>query len=132
MSKNNRALFIQFFNIYLTNAVFVYLFTYFNGHLQSNFLKFVFESIFYVLPYTLVNYIFVGLGSLYYLNREGSKFKYPTWLALIFLAFIDIVIFSRFFNNSDFLNILLRIVMTVLSYFMTDKILVRISKSEKE
>lgn len=102
---------------YIMNTVFVFVFSSMFGKASSiDFARFLPSSIFYVLPYTLIVFVLVGLGACYLIKLIYEEKKYLLFAPLLFLTGLDTVIFVKFFNNSEGSIILIRIAFLFSSY----------------
>lgn len=102
--------------MYSINTLFVFVFSLLNGQLENiNFIKFLPSSIFYVLPYTVIDFLLVGVAVSYLLKNMRIPFVI---IPLIFLTILDVVVFIQFFNNSKMSMILIRVLLLLTSYLM--------------
>ena len=102
---------------YIMNTIFVFVFSTMFGKTSSiDFARFLPSSIFYVLPYTLMVFVLVGIGACYLIKLIHEEKKYLLFIPLLFLTGLDAVIFVQFFNNSELSIILIRIAFLISSY----------------
>jgi len=108
---------IYFIVTYITNSVFVFLFTSLLGKVESeNIFQFVASSFPYVLPFTIINLVIVGIASCYLIKAVLEKGRLIALLPLILTASLDVLIAIDFFNNRDLSIILIRIALVSTSY----------------
>lgn len=81
-----------------------------------DFTRFLPASIFYVLPYTLIIFILVGIGVCYFIKLIYEIRQYLMVIPLILLTGLDVLIFVQFFNNSELSIILVRVGILISSY----------------
>lgn len=109
---------ISYFIIsYIMNTIFVFVFSVMFGKTSSiDFARFLPSSIFYVLPYTLIFFVLVGIGTCYLVKLIYERKKYLFFVPLLLLTGLDTVVFVQFFNNSELSIILIRTGFLISSY----------------
>lgn len=102
---------------YIMNTLFVFVFSVMFGDTSSiDFARFLPTSVFYVLPYTLITFVLVGIGVCYLIKLVYEKRKYLLFIPLLFLTGLDALIFVQFFNNNELSIILIRVAFLISSY----------------
>lgn len=102
---------------YVTNAIFVFVFSSLLGKVESqNFFQFLASSVYYVFPYTAINFLLTGIASCYLIKIILERKKIIALLPLVLIVLLDILIFIQFFNSSELSIIFLRIGFVLLSY----------------
>jgi hypothetical protein len=115
-----------------------FLYTYINGEIGvSDLLTGIFSSLPYVLPYFFINFLITGLLISHLFQSYITKSKKLTMIILILfgLSFIDLSVFVGMFNNSEWINLLMRFALyssSVLALFILIKENHLLAKLEKE
>jgi len=105
--------------VYIVNTVFVFIFSSLLGKtIEQTFFQFIASSVYYVLPYTLINFVLTGIASCYLIKMIFERRKFILLLLLLLLLLFDTLLFIQFFNNSDFSIVTLRIGFIIVSYLM--------------
>ena len=104
---------------YVVNTVFVYTFSSLLGQMYSqDFFEFLASSIYYVFPYTLINFVLTGIVTCYLMRLVLEKRRLVAAGALLMVLLLDLLIFVQFFNNSELLIMLVRVGFVVASYWI--------------
>jgi|GEM_PF-5743976 len=97
-------------SFYLFNAVSVYLFSLRYGQANSyNFFGFLISSVFYVLPYTLISFVLIGVVTIFLMRLLFYDKIFLVLIPLIFITIIDGFLFKVFFTFTDSVMVLIRI-----------------------
>jgi hypothetical protein len=110
----------HFIVMYVVNTIFVFTFTFLFGEFaEVGIPKLIASSIFYVLPYTLINFVITGFATCYLIRIIVENKKNIAALLLLLITGIDVWLFVQFFNNGELLIVLIRAGFVWVSFIAT-------------